>query len=956
MQNVRKPVAFLACLLSLCLSFVDAAPVEIVKRAIDPSNGPFNITAQGAVIGVIAIISGIFLCFFGSRFIHITMFLVGFWIFANVVYIAIENSSHNISNTITLVVAIIVGLIGGAVLACCWHLAVSLLGALFGYALALWILSWKSGGVITTQTGRTIFIVVLVVVFFLVTFFFERWMVILATAFIGAFLIVLGIDMFVGTGFAANASSFLHGDTSALSDMTTDQYIMLAAVFVGFLIGAFVQHVFWRQYDYRAAAVAPAGAYGYKRWDPPRLREDDVTAYPAPIPQQISNFAYDSTPNTGSPFTEGGSDKGSDSGRQSYINYRREPDRITSPFENSPHSRERAESEYTRFESLSSSNPRNIRQPASSSHGRPVIQVDAPRLATRMNSESSELDFDAYNSTSSNERDRQRESPWNTPNIPSPAIPTRHARASSIGAPYYAASTSIPSSQLHQLRIEGDPSMISSSLESSSVASPIMIGGKATTREGALGAADAAQEELDQRSYRRKSVLVHGFGEGGQGSLTPLGNASNKNGTPTIITWTQGGNNVYVTGTFNGWKQKIRLNKSTHDFTTILDLPPGTHRLKFIVDDEWKCSNELETATDPDGNLVNYIEVEDDEMEDNALRQIPDEHAAVAANHGTEPPLASSPPGEYTTEIPIELLQHANMSQDYPVHLSPHTQSPGSSSASSSATPTNSNIRSSTTTPSEHSKTPPPLPTVPSLPPHLDKVLLNSQVMSEEDNSVLPVPNHVTLNHLYATSIRDGVMAVGSTSRYRKKVSDKGDREHNGLITMYAPGDTSDVHIPSVFVSQHQFNALLRHVNDSDTPLLVRLVKDDLLQWPLLDVILVVVMSPAFMMLFIYILWRIRQRQRRKKDLAPPSVVSSLPTKLFYKEKRKDNEPEECAICLEDYLDEDELRILPCKHEFHTGCIDGWLTTRKKFCPICKRDICQPREAAASEATPLLEA
>lgn len=49
-----------------------------------------------------------------------------------------------------------------------------------------------------------------------------------------------------------------------------------------------------------------------------------------------------------------------------------------------------------------------------------------------------------------------------------------------------------------------------------------------------------------------------------------------------------------------------------------MDLPPGTHRLKFIVDDEWKCSNEMETATDPDGNLVNYLQVmnEDDEFAD----------------------------------------------------------------------------------------------------------------------------------------------------------------------------------------------------------------------------------------------------------------------------------------------------------------------------------------------------
>ncbi len=33
------------------------------------------------------------------------------------------------------------------------------------------------------------------------------------------------------------------------------------------------------------------------------------------------------------------------------------------------------------------------------------------------------------------------------------------------------------------------------------------------------------------------------------------------------------------------------------------------------MDDEWKCSNDLETATDPDGNLVNYLQVMDEEQQ-----------------------------------------------------------------------------------------------------------------------------------------------------------------------------------------------------------------------------------------------------------------------------------------------------------------------------------------------------
>lgn len=40
-----------------------------------------------------------------------------------------------------------------------------------------------------------------------------------------------------------------------------------------------------------------------------------------------------------------------------------------------------------------------------------------------------------------------------------------------------------------------------------------------------------------------------------------------------------------------------------------------------------------------------------------------------------------------------------------------------------------------------------------------------------DDTSVLPVPSHVVLHHLSTSAIRNGVLAVGNTTRYRKKVS-----------------------------------------------------------------------------------------------------------------------------------------------------------------------------------------
>jgi hypothetical protein len=39
-----------------------------------------------------------------------------------------------------------------------------------------------------------------------------------------------------------------------------------------------------------------------------------------------------------------------------------------------------------------------------------------------------------------------------------------------------------------------------------------------------------------------------------------------------------------------------------------------------------------------------------------------------------------------------------------------------------------------------------------------------------DDASVLPVPSHVVLHHLCTSAIKNGVLAVANTTRYRKKV------------------------------------------------------------------------------------------------------------------------------------------------------------------------------------------
>ncbi|XP_076947981.1 NEP1-interacting protein 2-like [Bidens hawaiensis] len=72
-------------------------------------------------------------------------------------------------------------------------------------------------------------------------------------------------------------------------------------------------------------------------------------------------------------------------------------------------------------------------------------------------------------------------------------------------------------------------------------------------------------------------------------------------------------------------------------------------------------------------------------------------------------------------------------------------------------------------------------------------------------------------------------------------------------------------------------------------------------------------------------------------------VIHDLPSYIFeglseVNQKDTCNETN-CAICLEDFENKEEVRELPsCRHMFHINCIDEWLI-RQGSCPICRRDV-----------------
>lgn len=76
------------------------------------------------------------------------------------------------------------------------------------------------------------------------------------------------------------------------------------------------------------------------------------------------------------------------------------------------------------------------------------------------------------------------------------------------------------------------------------------------------------------------------------------------------------------------------------------------------------------------------------------------------------------------------------------------------------------------------------------------------------------------------------------------------------------------------------------------------------------------------------------------------SVIQSIPIFQYKKGEGKDAIIEErtrssceCAVCLNDFQDNEKLRIIPsCAHIFHIDCIDVWLQ-KNANCPLCRTNI-----------------
>ncbi|CRK97685.1 CLUMA_CG011065, isoform A [Clunio marinus] len=160
-------------------------------------------------------------------------------------------------------------------------------------------------------------------------------------------------------------------------------------------------------------------------------------------------------------------------------------------------------------------------------------------------------------------------------------------------------------------------------------------------------------------------------------------------------------------------------------------------------------------------------------------------------------------------------------------------------------------------------------------------------------------------------------------------------KNSNDLEIMSA-SDDSDIFIPSVFVGRTGGDIILEeylYING------FALVLNDDFPFNINTHLIIpfcIVVGLCFIIMFGFMIARcVRERRRVLRYRLPTSSLKKLESRRFTKNEIYDT----CAICLDDYEEGDKLRILPCRHAYHTKCIDVWLTKNRRVCPVCKRKV-----------------
>ena len=184
-------------------------------------------------------------------------------------------------------------------------------------------------------------------------------------------------------------------------------------------------------------------------------------------------------------------------------------------------------------------------------------------------------------------------------------------------------------------------------------------------------------------------------------------------------------------------------------FASTVYILPGTHHLRFLVDGIMQTSPDLPTTVDFGNNLVNYIEVSPEDAYEQKPNRTASKSDAGSGAPSRTPSTTKEQPKQPKGRVVAPRDTHHTEIPQYLIDFDQSEESPAYQNAVAAIEK---------------------LPTPPSLPYFLAKPILNAATLLKDDNSVLNMPNHTVLNHLATSSIKNNILAVSATTRYRNKV------------------------------------------------------------------------------------------------------------------------------------------------------------------------------------------
>ncbi|XP_029105069.1 E3 ubiquitin-protein ligase RNF43 [Scleropages formosus] len=143
-------------------------------------------------------------------------------------------------------------------------------------------------------------------------------------------------------------------------------------------------------------------------------------------------------------------------------------------------------------------------------------------------------------------------------------------------------------------------------------------------------------------------------------------------------------------------------------------------------------------------------------------------------------------------------------------------------------------------------------------------------------------------------------------------------------------------------------------------------------RWPHYDVGILLTVVLAVLAIIMIFAFRYRCKSNRNWDSVHQQTmraISRLETRTYssagcssgqrhrggHESSGSSNSSPVCAICLEEFLDGQNLRIISCSHEFHKECVDPWLL-QHRTCPLCMHNIMgadlPPRQPQSSRHPP----